>query len=264
MKHKIYKGGVDNYPLWWYGQSDRLQNFGDRPNFLIPHGAVFQGNGYYFDGSSSYLEDSFGRHLVREGSNGILSYLYLTDGSVPHCGSVIGTGTRLYLSYDEEPKITGNLVLYSKYCPNLVRIYCDNSQISVLDVSQAWRLTDIKCGSNNISKLNVKHLASLAYLSCSVNPMPVLNLSYLTVLARVYCHSMPLVELDVTGCYGITDLECYNCLMDSAMVDQVLCDANAWNTSGGTLDISGNTAPSSTGTDCANDMVNRNWTVTTD
>ena len=226
MKHKIYKGGVDNYPLWWHGQKSRLTNFGDRPNFLTPHGAAFQGNGYYFNSANSdYMKDIYGRHLFREGTLGIWSYCYLVnsvDNEIPPWGSVVGSGSKLYLSNSKVPKITGKIIAYQEFCPNLVFFTCYDNLISKVDISQMISLTSFYCNKNQIA------------------------------------------ALDVSNNFKITTLDCHTNFMNQPAVDKVLCDANAWNTSGGTLNISSNTAPSQTGIDAKNDLVNRNWTVTTD
>ena len=245
MKHKIYKGGVDNYPLWWYGQSSRLQNFGDRANFLVLHGAVFKGNGYYFNSANSdYMEDIYGRHLFAEGTNGLWSQLYLTDSAVPPCGSIVGTGDTIKLSYTQDPKITGKIVLYPRSCPALTYFRCYGNSVSIIDVNQLTRLTVLSCGSNKISMLDISQLTGLVYLSCNNNLLSI---------------------ADVSNNSYLTTLNFKGNLMGQGAVDKVLCDVNNWNTSDGTLDISYNTAPSQTGIDAKNDMVNnRGWTVTTD
>ena len=245
MKCKIYKGGVDNYPLWWYGQKSRLTNFGDRPNFFIPHGAVFKGKGYYFNSANSdYMEDIYGRHLISESTNGLWSQLYLTNSAVPPCGSVVGTGDKFYLSQGQVPKITGKLIAYPEYCPNISYFICYNNSISILDISR---------------------LISLVYVVCAVNFISVLDISKLILLNILKCYNNKISALDISNNSLISYLDCHSNFMGQGAVDKVLCDANAWNTSNGTLDISGNTAPSQTGIDAKNDMVNnRGWTVTTD
>ena len=244
MKRKIYKGGVDNYPLWWYGQSNRLQNFGDRTNFLTPHGAVFKGNGYYFNSANSdYMEDIYGRKLLSAGTRGIWSFLYLTNGDVPPCGSIIATSNKAVFCSNVEPKITGKVVINPEYYPELQNFNLSNNELSVLDISKSVRLIYLYCNNNLLPALDVSNLVSLRTLHCYYNRIP---------------------ELDVSNDSLIKTLDCHNNLMNQSAVDKVLCDANTWNTSDGTLNISGNTAPSSTGTDCKNDLVNRNWTVTTD
>ena len=265
MKRKIYKGGVDNYPLWWYGQSNRLQNFGDRTNYLIPHGAVFNGNGYYFNGTTDYMEDIYGRHLIKEGTNGLWSQLYLTNSVVPPCGSAVGAGDKLYCPSTASPKITGKFILYPNYCPNLSVLDTHNNQISVFNVSHLTKLTLLAPYANLLSSLDVALLTSLAYLHFAYNQISAIDISNLIELTYMKCHENQLAALDVSNNSKIATLDCHSNQMGQSAVDKVLCDANNWNTSNGTLDISGNTAPSQTGIDAKNDMVNnRGWTVTTD
>ena len=265
MKHKIYKGGVDNYPLWWYGQSNRLQNFGDRPNYLVPNGPVFKGNGYYLNGTSDYLEDAYGRKLLGVGTKGTWSFLYLTNGDVPPCGSIIATSNKAVFCGNTEPKITGKVIINPEYYPGVKNFNLSNNELSVLDVSRSVNLVYLYCFNNQLLALDVSRLVLLSTLFCYSNNLFVLDVSNLALLGVLKCGNNNLTTLDVSKNNKIVTLDCSNCLFDSAMVDKVLCDANNWGTSDGTLDISGNTAPSQTGIDAKNDMVNnRGWTVTTD
>ena len=265
MKQKIYKGGVDNYPLWWYGQSNRLQNFGDRPNFLAPHGAVFQKNGYYFNSDNSdYLKDAYGRYLIKDGSNGMVSLLYLTNGAVPPCGSIVGSGGKIYLSDGQTPLITGKIILFPEYCPNLYYVRCCNNQVSTLDISRMEKISFLVCDNNLISILDVKQLKDLLYLRCYGNEISVLNISQATDIYSVYCNDNQIATLDVSNNSKITTLDCHNNLMDSAAVDIVLMDADTWGTSGGTIDISGNAVPGPDGDTAKTNLVNRSWSVTVD
>ena len=226
---------------------------------------MFQGNGYYFNGANGdYLEDVYGRHLIREGSNGLWSQFYLTNSTVPPCGSIVGNGMKFCLSANQDPMITGKLIFHSRECPNLTNIECFQNHISVLDVSQLVRLKIFWCYSNLLSALNITPLTELEIFGCHFNQITALDISHSTKMVTFYCNSNRLPTLNVSKNSLLTTLKCSNNLMGQSAVDKVLCDANAWNTSDGILDISGNTAPSSTGTDCKNNLVNRNWTVTTD
>ena len=265
MKRKIYKGGVDNYPLWWYGQSRRLQNFGDRTNFLIPHGAVFKGNGYYFNSANSdYMEDIYGRHLVAEGTNGLWSQLYLTNSDVPPCGSLVGTGTVFDLPLSQSPLVTGKIILYPEYCPNLSILHCGGNKLSILDVSQMILLGKLACDDNILSILDVSHLSLLTVLYCPYNLIPILDTSQMSLLCTFYCNNNYISALDVCNNTQILMLKCQHNQMNSAAVDKVLMDADTWGTSDGTLDISSNAVPGTDGTTAKNNLVNRGWSVTVD
>ena len=224
MKHKIYKGGKDNYPLWWYGQSNRLQNFGDRTNFLVPNGPIFKGNGYYFDGVDDYMEDIYGRHLIRERTKGFWSQLYLTNSTVPPCGSAVGTGTWLEFCHNQSPKITGTIVFYPEFCPNLKTFYCYYNSISVIDISRITTFTAISCHHNNMSELDILNLIKVTNLDCANN------------------------QMDQSA-------------VDKVLID---ADAWGTSPTDGSIDISSNAIPSQAGEDAKTNLVNRGWTVTTD
>jgi hypothetical protein len=92
----------------------------------------------------------------------------------------------------------------------------------------------------------------------------VLDVSALTSLITLNCSNNSVSVLDVSALTNLTTLHCYNNSMNQAMVDTVLCDMDGHGTNNGTLNISGNAAPSAAGTTCAGDLTGRGWTVTTD
>jgi len=68
----------------------------------------------------------------------------------------------------------------------------------------------------------------------------------------------------VSALTELSRLDCHNNSMNQDMVDTVLCDMDSHGTSNGTLNISGNEAPSPTGVACKDNLVARGWSVTTD
>ena len=304
---RLLKGGYSYWPLWWYGQRDELPDMSGHGVTLYPSGAYFDGQGYYFDGSNDYLIDDDGRKVLDHYTKGSWHSVYLTEGAVPAKGSIWGTGTSLGLNtIGASPKITGKIVLYPAYCPNLTHLRCYGNNISVLDVSAMTSLTFLWCFGNNISVLDVSKLTSLDnlvcyfndisvldvgaltslnVLSCGVNNISVLDVSALTALTYLDCHINNISVLDVSALTALPDLRCnYNNIsvldvsaltllqkllcqsnsMNQDMVDTVLCDMDSHGTSGGTLNISGNAAPSATGVACKDNLVARGWSVTTD
>ena len=77
-------------------------------------------------------------------------------------------------------------------------------------------------------------------------------------------HSNSLTSITLTGCSGIGYLDLHSNTFDQATVDSILATADSWSTSGGTLDLSSNTAPSTTGLTHKTNLTNRGWTVTVD
>ena len=286
MKGKLLGDqGYSYWPLWWYGDQDKLNDFAGNC-MLSVSGAYFDGKGYYFDGSDDYLIDAGGRKVLQDGTMGTWSSIILTDGEVPPEGSIQGTGTKLYLNNGGAiPKITGKIILYPDYCPNityfncfnnsisvldasalmsLTHLYCRNNSISVLDVSALTALTQLRCGCNSISVLDVSALTALTILQCYINSISVLDASALVSLTYLHCYNNSISVLDVSALTALTQLRCENNSMNQAMVDTVLCDMTAHGTSNGTLNISGNAVPSGTGLACRDTLVSRGWTVTVD
>jgi Leucine-rich repeat (LRR) protein len=174
LNDKLY----NPYFVWWwhdlyeYGNSERC----------VPHGCAFSSDGCTFT-AGDYLDDLFGRHLLSDGTLGKWSHIYLTEETVPFFGSVAGTGTKLYLNIaGTVPKITGKIILYPEYCPNLTHLYCHDNSISVLDVSALTSLTTLYCYDNSISVLDVSALTSLTTLYCYDNSISVFDVSALTSL----------------------------------------------------------------------------------
>ena len=168
---------------------------------------------------------------------------------------------------------------------SLYFLNCRANNISVLDVSALTELYFLSCSRNNISVLDVSALTGLTSLYCYGNPISVLDVSALTGLTSLYCYDSNISVLDVSALTGLTDfrchynyislldvsaitglstLLCYHNSMDQDMVDTVLCDMDSHGTSGGTLNISSNEAPSATGVACKDNLVARGWSVTTD
>jgi len=83
-------------------------------------------------------------------------------------------------------------------------------------------------------------------------------------LTTLECYSNNISLLDVSAITGLSTLKCQNNSMNQDMVDTVLCDMDSHGTSGGTLWIQGNAAPSATGVACRDNLVSRGWSVTTD
>lgn len=76
-------------------------------------------------------------------------------------------------------------------------------------------------------------------------------------------NSNPLTGLVLAGCPGLAELNVSGCGLTQALVDYVLATMDGFNTSGGTLDVSGNAAPSATGAAHLAALQARGWTVTT-
>ncbi len=169
---------------------------------------------------------------------------------------------------------------------SLDTIYCYSNNISSLNVSALTELTFLHAASNNMSTLNVSGATKLEKLYCYWDRLSILDVSTLTELVelrcfgnwylstldvsaltkleRLDCYYNQISLLDVSAITGLLTLNCHNNSMDQDMVDTVLCDMDSHGTSGGTINISNNAAPSATGVACKDNLVARGWSVTTD
>jgi len=231
---------------------------------LTPSGAYFDGQGYYFDGVDDYLIDDNGQKILQEDTKGSWHSIYLTENEVPPEGSIRGTGTEIRLhTTDTEPKITGKIILYPEWCPNLVKIQAYRNAISFVGISGLPSLEHLDFAYNNVSTFNISNLPSIGRIYCQNNSICTISLRALTSLYFLRCRENNLSFLDVSTGTGLSRLECHNNSMDQDMVDTVLCDMDSHGTSNGYLNISGNAAPSATGVACKNNLVARGWTVYT-
>lgn len=207
----FHNQGKINYPLWWYGDQGILYNFAGHGSYVVPTNCAFRGQGQYFNGGNSHLLDNQGRKILREGTTGLWSSINLDCTRPPACGSITGSGTKLYLNNGNAlpPKISGSLILHSQCCPNLTYLRCHDNFISVLDVNASTSLATLRCGVNSISVLDVSALTSLTTLHCGDNSISVLDVSALTSLLHLYCFTNSISVLDVSILTSLRTLRCY-------------------------------------------------------
>lgn len=265
-KHLVLDEQVKLYiPLWWHGQKSLLLDSSPAHCDLIPSGAYFKENGYYFDGNDDYLIDAAGRKVLEDGTEGEWSSILLTEGEVPKEGNIRGAGTKLCINDSgTAPKITGSLILHPEYCPNITYLRFKDNSISALSINTLTSLIYLNCRANSLSTLDVDALINLETIWCDNNSISVLDVSTLTSLVLLCCYSNSLSVLDVSTLTALIYLRCEGNSMNQAMVDTVLCDMDGHGTNNGTLNISSNAAPGAGGTICKNNLIARGWTVTTD
>ena len=75
--------------------------------------------------------------------------------------------------------------------------------------------------------------------------------------------SNDLTSVILAGCSGLHGIDLHANNMAATAVDAVLAMVNSWATSGGTLNVAGNTEPSTTGAAHASTLTGRGWTITT-
>lgn len=72
-----------------------------------------------------------------------------------------------------------------------------------------------------------------------------------------------LTAINLNGCSGLHSIDLSNNRLSTAAVDSVLAVVTSWGTSGGSLNLAANSAPSSNGMASGGTLTARGWTVTT-
>ena len=123
-------------------------------------------------------------------------------------------------------------------------LYCDSNQLTALDVSKNTNLKQLYCDNNQLTALDVSSSTALEYLYCGSNQLTALDVSNNTALTDLRCDSNQLTALDVSNNKALTDLDCsYNQLTkldvsNNTALTRLACGYNQI----AALDLSNNTA----------------------
>ena len=85
-------------------------------------------------------------------------------------------------------------------------LFCNNNQLTAIDVGGSPLLRMFACSDNNISVLDVSRNTALTELWCSNNRLTALDVSRNTALTELNCHENNIPALDVSGCANLTAL----------------------------------------------------------
>lgn len=94
-----------------------------------------------------------------------------------------------------------------EYFESLIRLYCDDNQLTSLDVSKNVALDQLYCNNNQLTFLDVSKNVVLRYLSCSNNQLTSLDVSKCTVLEELSCSVNQLASLDISQNPALTTLD---------------------------------------------------------
>lgn len=92
----------------------------------------------------------------------------------------------------------------------LVYLECYRNQLTSLDVSGLSALETLRCSSNQLTNLNVGGLTALTFLNCSKNNLTSLDVSMLQSLETLYCQYNQLTSLNLGKLAALTYLDCDN------------------------------------------------------
>ena len=127
---------------------------------------------------------------------------------------------------------------------NLNGLYCENNQLTNLDLSKNTKLEILRCYNNDIKELDLSKNTKLKELSCPHNQLTNLDLSKNTELQILECHDNSLTSLDASKNTTLTKLDCYNNQLTSldlsgdTALEHLKCNYNQLTS----LDLSGDTA----------------------
>src|SRR5690606_1606216 len=82
---------------------------------------------------------------------------------------------------------------------NLEELFCRDTNLTTLDISNNINLTDINCVSIGLTQLDVSNNINLTYLACSYNNLSELDLSNNSILIFLICNNNNLTELDLSN-----------------------------------------------------------------
>ena len=93
----------------------------------------------------------------------------------------------------------------------ITELYCDNNQLTALDVQGLTALQVLSCWKNQLTALDVQGCTALKELDCDWNKLTELNVQGCTALKELDCDWNKLTELNVQGCTALKELDCsYN------------------------------------------------------
>ncbi len=126
----------------------------------------------------------------------------------------------------------------------LTQLFCDDNQLTELDVSKNTALTKLHCSSNQLTELDISKNTALTHLECNENQLTELDVTQNTALKMLQCDDNQLTQLDVTNNTALDTLFCSGNQLtqldtsNNTVLDWLLCYDNQLTQ----LDISKNTA----------------------
>ncbi len=151
-------------------------------------------NGIPID-SSNFPDANFRNYLLSRpyGSDGVL-----TDGEI---AAII----TISVASKSIADLTG-----IEHLTALQNLYCDNNQLTELDVSHNTALIFLACSNNSLTELEVSQNTALEALYCNNNQLTELEVRQNTALTQLNCSNIQLAELDVSQNTALGVLDCSN------------------------------------------------------
>ena len=195
------------------------------------------GKAYYVDAGS--LDDAYIHNAKLIEAAGLSAVAVNGNVNVRTNHERILQVTSIDVSEKNDPTVCDEI----GYFINLEELYCNDNDITSLDVSNNKKLTKLHCFNNELSSLCLLNNPELVQFWCYNNYLTSLDLSSSTKLEDLSCYSNQLTLLDVSNNRMLTNLNCSSnklTLLDvskNVFLEQLICNSNRLTS----LDISNNT-----------------------
>lgn len=103
--------------------------------------------------------------------------------------------------------------------PNLVRVECQNNELTSLILGENQMLEKLNCAHNQLPQLNLNNMSALKELNCAHNQLTQLNLKNMISLKELRCQNNQLTALDVSSSPNLTTLVLKNNHLTSLNLD---------------------------------------------
>lgn len=94
--------------------------------------------------------------------------------------------------------------------PILLDLNCSNNQLNTFNTSKNINITSLNCSNNRLTSLDVSNSVYLSLLDCSTNQLTMLDISRNRNLDYLYCSNNLLTSLNVSSCWHLRILTCFN------------------------------------------------------
>ena len=107
-----------------------------------------------------------------------------------------------------------------EFFPNLLYLYCDENNLTSLNVSKNKKLKELYCDENNLNSLDVSQNTALEDLICSQNNLTSLDVGNNAALINLVCWKNQLTSLDVSNNPELKFLNCDQNQLTSLNVEE--------------------------------------------
>lgn len=146
-----------------------------------------------------------------------LKYLYCSHNDLEQL-DVKNSKLLIELDCSKNNRLTA-LDLDVAHKPNLVRVECQNNQLTSLILGENKGLEKLNCANNQLTQLNLNNMSALKELNCANNQLTQLNLKNMISLKELRCQNNQLTALDVSSSPNLTTLVLKNNHLTSLNLD---------------------------------------------